>query len=434
MTNLILSTLLLSAAAAAPEEWPCWRGPRLDGTSTETNLPLKWTATDNIAWKTPIPGVGHSSPIIHGDRVFLTSCLIKEQKRILLCLDRRDGRVLWQEEVAFSPLEPKHGLNSHASSTPATDGKHVWVSFLRLRLKSEGDGPPSKPREKPRVPSELVPEMVIASYTVDGKKVWESVPGRFYSPHGYCSSVIPYKDMLLINGDQDAEAYLVALDQATGKERWRVDRPNRTRSYCAPLIIQAAGKTQMVLTGSLCVTSYDPDTGKLLWIVNGPTEQYVASPVYANGLVFITTGFPEFHNMAIRPDGEGNVTKTHVAWHEHVNPRKASYVPSPAAFDRWFYVITDKGFLNCFEAKRGDRLYLEQLGNHHSGSPVVAGGHLYMTDDDGVTYVIKAGGTFDVVSRNPLGEKCFSSPAIARGQIFIRTQGHLVCIGAGPTR
>ncbi len=430
MKRLIVTVLLLVAAAPGrAEEWPCWRGPRLDGSSAEKNLPRHWSPTENIAWKTPLPGVGHSSPVVHGDRVFVTSCQLKTQQRLLLCLDRNDGRVLWQREIFSSPLEPKHGLNSYASSTPATDGRYVWVSFVRLRPRTSEDGPPSKPREKPRVAPDLVPEMVIASYTVDGDKVWEQVPGRFYSPHGYCSTVVPYKDMLLINGDQDAEAFLVALDKATGKEVWRVDRPNRTRSYCAPLIVEAAGKTQMVLTGSLCVTSYDPDTGKLLWIIDGPTQQYVASPVYTEGLLFITAGFPEYHNMAIRPDGSGNVTKTHVAWHEKVNPLKAAYVPSPAAFGKYFYVITDKGVLNGFEAKTGTRLFMEQLGTHHSGSPIVADGHLYMTDDDGITYVLKAGPRFELVRRNPLGERCFSSPAVAHGQIFIRTEGHLVCIG-----
>jgi len=431
MRRLIVSALLLAAAAPLrAEDWPCWRGPRLDGSSAETNLPLKWTATQNLAWKTPIPGVGHSSPVVCGDRVFLTTCLLKEQERVLLCLDRRDGRVLWQRTVLESPLEPKHGLNSYASSTPATDGQHVWVSFVRLRPKTSEDGPPSKPNGKSRVPPDLVPEMVVTCFTADGDKVWERVPGRFYSTHGYCSSVIPYKDTIIVNGDQDAEAYLVALDKATGAERWRVDRPNRTRSYCAPLILQAAGKTQMVLTGSMCVTSYDPDTGKLLWIIDGPTEQYVASPVYAEGLIFITAGFPTYHNMAIRPDGAGNVSKTHVAWHENkVTPREAAYVPSPVAAGSQFYVITDKGFLNAFDAKSGKRLYKEQLGVHHSGSPVVAGGYLYLTDDEGITYVIKASRELEVVSRNPLGERCFSSPAVAQGQLFIRTEGHLVCIG-----
>lgn len=431
------------AVSAHAEDWPCWRGPTLDGHSTEKNLPLQWSATknangvetmENIAWRTPIAGIGHSSPIVCGDRVFVTTCLIKEGKRMLMCLDRRDGKLVWEREVCSSPLEPKHGLNSHASSTPATDGQLVYVTFLRLRPKTESDGPPSKPREKPRVADDKVPEVVVAAYDFAGKKAWEKVPGRFYSPHGFCSSPILYKDKLIVNADQDAEAYIVALDKATGAEKWRIDRPNRTRSYCVPLIVEAGGKTQMVLTGSLCVTSYDPDDGKLIWIIKGPTEQYVASPVYGEGLLFLTTGFPEFHNMAIRPDGTGDITKTHVAWHESkTKPIMASYVPSPLAVDKWFYVISDKGYLSCFDAKSGKRTFFEDLreGNNrrHSASPVLADGHIYVTGDDGATYVLKADGAFDLVSRNPLGDHCDASPAVSHGQIFMRTQNYLYCIG-----
>src|SRR5262249_21696857 len=156
----------------------------------------------------------------------------------------------------------------------------------------------------------------VTCYTVKGDLVWQKITGQFCSVHGFCSTPILYKDKVIINGDQDAEAYIVAVDKNTGEEKWRIDRPNRTRSYCSPLIVQAAGKTQMVLSGSECVTSYDPDNGKLIWIIKGPTEQFVASLVYGEGLFFLTAGFPTYHNMAIRPDGAGDVTKTHVAWHE----------------------------------------------------------------------------------------------------------------------
>lgn len=420
--------VLVAATAARAEDWPCWRGPRLDGSSTAKTLPLKWSATENIAWKTAIPGEGHSSPIVHGERVFLTSCLLKEKQRVLLCLDRRDGKILWQRTVFTAPLEPKHRLNSYASSTPATDGKYVWTSFLRLRPKADGDAPPTRPRERPRVPANLVPEMVITCWTVQGDKVWEVVPGRFYSPHGYCASVIPYKDTIILNGDQDAQAYLVALDKATGKERWRVDRPNRTRSYCVPLIVEAGGKTQMVLTGSLCVTSYDPDTGTLNWLIKGPTEQFVASPVYADGVFFITAGFPDFHNMGISPEGK-------ILWHEkRTLDRKASYVPSPIAVaGKSFLVVSDLGWLSGFDIRSGKRLFLERTGIHTSGSPVVGAGHVYITDDDGATVVLRATGRYEPVGTNRLGEACHSSPALAGEHIYLRTDHHLWCIGAPTT-
>jgi hypothetical protein len=199
---------LLFATSVRAEDWPCWRGPRLDGSSLEKSLPLKWSVVkdkktgavtmENIAWQTEIPGLGHSSPIVHGDRVFLTTCLLKEEKRVLLCLARKDGKILWQREVASSPLEPRHQLNSYSSSTPATDGKYVYTTFVRIRKKTDNDGPPSKPREKPRVAVDQVPEIVVGAYDFEGNKAWERIPGRFYSPHGFCSSPILYKDKVIV--------------------------------------------------------------------------------------------------------------------------------------------------------------------------------------------------------------------------------------------
>jgi outer membrane protein assembly factor BamB len=407
-----MAALVRSALA---EDWPAWRGPRGDGTSLETHVPIKWSRTDNIAWKTPLPGIGHSSPIVHGDRVFVTSCLIKERQRVLLCLDRKTGSILWQKVVLTAPLELKHSLNSYASSTPATDGKRVWVTFLDM------------------------PKIIVVCYDYQGKELWRVSPGTFSSVHGYCSSPILYKDLLILNADQDApktsQAYLVALDQNTGDERWRTDRPNRIRSYCAPLIVKAADRMQMVLSGCNCVASYDPDSGKQIWIIDGPTEQYVASPVYTEGLLFMTCGFPDYHNMAIKPDGEGNVTHTHVLWHKKkVKREEAAYVPSPLALGKYFYVFSDWGWVSCFEAHTGKREYFEQLGDKHSASPVAANGHLYCTADDGVTYVLKAGPMFEEVARNDLGEQCRASPAIAHGQIFLRTVDNLYCIGKAEGR
>ncbi len=420
---LVLSLPLTAAAFA--DNWPMWRGPRLDGRSSEKGLPLKWSATENIAWKTPIPGVGHSSPVIFGDRVFLTSCIqkAKDGTRVLICLDRKTGRPLWQRDVFDAPLEPIHGRNSRASSTPAADAEHVYTSFCRLRPRTPSDGPPEQPREKSPIAADLVPEMLITCYDLEGNKLWEKVPGRFYSRHGYCSSPVLYKDLVIVNGDQDARAFVVALDRHTGREVWRADRPNRTRSYCVPIIVEAGGRAQMVLSGSLSVTSYDPDTGTLLWHLDGPTEQYVASLVYEDGLFFLTAGFPDYHNMAITPEGK-------VLWHESKTiPKKASYVPSPIAVPGHFWMISDEGWLSSFELRTGKRSFLEKVARHVSASPVLADGHVYLPDDDGITHVLRAGGTFEEVAANPVGEKCSASPAIAHGQIFLRTWEHLYCIG-----
>jgi hypothetical protein len=321
---------------------------------------------------------------------------------LLLCLSRLDGRILWQREVLTARLERKHNLNSFASSTPVTDGRHVWATFL----------------ESPR--------MQAVCYDFDGREIWRRSPGEFHSVHGFCSSPILYKDMLIINGDQDAEAWIVALDKTNGGERWRADRPNRTRSYCVPIIVKAAGKTQLVLSGSKCVASYDPDTGEQIWIIDGPTEQFVSSLVYGDGVLFLTAGFPTYHLMGIRPDGHGDVTHSHVLWHD---THAADYVPSPIAHGSYFFWVNDNGIAGCVDAKTGKREWTQRLGKHHSASPVSAGGYLYFPDDDGNTYVLKAGPKFELVSKNPLGDECYASPAVAHGEIFIRTLHNLYCIG-----
>jgi outer membrane protein assembly factor BamB len=402
--RLALAAIIVGLAAvpALAEDWPSWRGPRGDGTSTEANIPLRWSATENVLWKTPIPGKGHSSPVVWGDRIFVTTCDEATKERLLLCLDRRDGKVLWRKTVLTAPLEKKNPLNSCASSTPATDGRRVWVTFLEA------------------------PQIQVVCYDIEGRELWRRSPGEFHSVHGYCSNMRPYKDMLILNADQDAVAYLVALDQATGAERWRTDRPNRVRSYCPPVVFEAAGKPQLVLSGSKCVASYDPDTGKQHWIVDGPTEQFVASLVYADGVFLCTGGYPSLHLVGIKPDGQGNVTNSHVIWHEK---RSASYVPSPIAAGKLFFVVSDAGKASCLEAQTGKYLWTEPLGRHHSASPVSAGGNLYFLDDDGVTHVVRASEKFEVVAKNDLGEPCFASPAISQGHIYIRGEKNLYAIG-----
>ncbi|MBI5395643.1 MAG: PQQ-binding-like beta-propeller repeat protein [Verrucomicrobia bacterium] len=405
---IVLGVAFTAAMAAEASDWPCWRGTRGDGVSDETRLPVRWSATENITWKTALPGWGHSSPAIWGDRIFLTTYVEDGGKRQLLCLDRRNGKLLWERVVLASPPEKKHKFNSFASSTPATDGQRVWVPFFQA------------------------PDVQLACYDMDGKELWRKSPGTFKSVHGFCSSPLLYKDLVILNCDQDDLAYIVAYEKTTGKERWRIDRPNRTRSYCAPLIVKAAGKMQMVLSGSKCVASYDPDTGRQHWLLDGPTEQFVASPAFESGIVFITGGYPQHHFMGIRPDGTGNVTGTHVVWHDNSDFKAVSYVPSPIAHNGRFFVVSDVGIASCLDAKTGKSLWREQLGRHHWPSPVRVGDLLYFLDDDSNTYVIKASPKFELVAKNPLGEaeaSCFASPAISRGQIFIRTMQNLYGIG-----
>ncbi len=398
--GFVLCAFAIAAVETHAEDWPGWRGPRGDGTSLEKDVPIRWSKTENVLWKAPIPGKGHSSPIVSGDRVFMTSCTEETRQRILYCLDRRTGKRIWDRVVLTADLERLHRLNSRASSTPATDGKHVYVTFLAGS------------------------RYEVACYNFDGNLIWRQSPGEFHSVHGFCSPPVLYKDTVILNGDQDAVAWIVALDKSTGNERWRTDRPNRTRSYCPPLIVDADGRQQLVLTGSKCTAGYDPDTGKQLWVVDGPTEQFVASMVFNRGLFFLTAGFPTYHLMAIKPDGT-------VAWHHNkVSERQAAYVPSPIAHGDWFFVVSDKGYASCLEATTGKRLWFERLGAHHSASPVSVGDNLFFTSDEGDTYVVRAGPTFEVVSKNALDEEVYASPAVSHGCLFIRGVHNLYCIGS----
>jgi len=398
---LAMPLILIFSDAVLAENWPGWRGPRGDGTSLEKNVPIRWSGTQNIVWKVPIPGKGHASPIVWGRHIFVVTAIKEKKQRILLCLDRKDGKILWQRVVLEAPLERINSLNSYASSTPATDGQRVYISFLD--------------RDK----------MFIAAYDFDGNRLWEVRPGAFSSMHGYCSSPVLWKDKVIVNGDHDGPSYIVALRRATGQTIWKTPRPNRTRSYCTPIIRQIDGRNQMVLSGTMCVASYDPDTGKQHWLIDGPTEQFVASIVYNGELLFMTCGFPDRFIQAIRPDGRGNVTDTHVLWQKD---RDCSYVPSPIAFGPYFLVVADNGVATCFEAKTGKSCWRERLGPHYSASLVSANGLVYFLSDKGVMTVVKPGAELEIVARNELGQNTYASPAISDSQIFLRGAKHLYCI------
>ena len=402
------------------ENWPGWRGPRGDGTSLEKGVPVKWSATENVAWKMKVPGRGHSSPVIWGDRVLLASCLPEKEQRILLCLDRRTGRELWRRVVIKSGLETLHRLNSRASGTPATDGKLIFATFMKI----DGRKVPAPNVGAARL---ITPgTIVVAAFDMDGRQKWNVEIGEFISAHGFNSCPVIYEDLVIINGDHDGKSYMAALDRETGKVRWKVKREHGIRSYGTPIIRKVGGRTQMVLAGSKAVTSYDPDTGRQHWTVDGPTEQFVASMVFDGSHFFVTGGFPERHILAIRPDGKGNVTETHIAWRAR---RGASYVPSPIVVGKYFLVVADSGVASCFLAKTGERLWMERLGGGHSASTISAGGLVYFVSDKGVTSVVKPGPKFEVMAKNEIGELVSSSPAISQGQIFIRGEKHLFCVG-----
>jgi outer membrane protein assembly factor BamB len=419
----LLGTFLLGQAVMAHgENWPGWRGPRGDGTSQETDVPVEWDGRtgENIVWKTEIPGVGHGSPIVWGDAVFLLTCLTESNERDLLRIDRKSGEIQWQTTVIRAPLETIHARNSHASSTAATDGNLVYVTFLEV----DGSTIPATnvSEARPVTPG----RMVVAAYDFDGNEQWKVRPGEFVSVHGFCTNPVLYEDLVIVNGDHDGDSYLAALNKTSGETVWKIPRQHGTRSYVTPLIREIDGRDQLVLAGSHHIASYDPRDGSQLWMVDGPTEQFVASMVYDGRHFLLAAGFPTYHVMAVRPDGTGNVTDTHVAWHV-TNAR--CYVPSPIVVGDYLIVPDDRGTANCFDTTTGGRLWQERLGMHFSTSPVTAQGRAYLVADDGLTKVIVPGESLEIAAENQLGEYTYASPAISHGQLFIRGEKHLFCIG-----
>ena len=413
------------SAGSEFENWPGWRGPRGDGTSREANVPTHWNGLtgENIAWKTEVPGIGHASPIVWEDHIFTVSCLTESLERVLLCFDRQSGELRWQQTVIRSPLERKHHLNSHASGTPATDGERVYVAFLDVSEQRFG------PEDDPRRRGVPIGRMVVAAFDFAGNRHWQVEAGDFSSVHGFRSDPVLFEDLVIVNGDHDGESYLVALDRATGETVWEVARWHQTRSYVTPLIREIDGRAQMVLSGSQHIASYDPRTGDMHWWIEGPTQQFVASLVYDGQLFYMTAGFPTYHVMGIRPDGSGDVTDSHVQWH---STQARCYVPSPVVIAGRLLVTDDRGTVNCFRARDGERLWRERLARGYSASAVTADGRAYLVADEGVTTVLRPADRLEILAENPLGENVYASPAISQGQIYLRGERHLYSIGPQP--
>lgn len=398
---LILFINYLSVLQA--QNWPCWRGPNGDGTSAETSLPVKWDSVTNIVWKVPVPGNGYSSPIIWGDRLFISSALEQTHEKVLLCYDCKSGKLLWQKTVINSPFEGKHDNNGYASGTPSTDGTRVYVSFL--------DGK----------------DVVVAAYDFTGKQVWLQRPGTFASPHGYSCSPVLFEDKVIINGDSQGDSFVAALSKTDGKIIWKVKHERPAHSFSTPIFRNMSGKMQMIFCGNKEIASYNPNDGSKYWFVTGPSEDYCSSPVYneKNGLIYVSSAWPQRIIVAIKPDGKGDVTKTHVMWQSREG---AYYVPSPVCTEDFLFTTMTTGKVNCIDPATGKILWVEDLGTQYP-SPVLANGLVYMPNDNGVITVIKPGQKFDPVAKNTIGEKMYASPAISKGKIYLRGFQHLFCIG-----
>ena len=404
---------VLSAAAAfaaAPttlqppsHNWPRWRGPHEDGHTTDAKLPVKWTDAD-LAWKTALPGDGQSTPIIWGDRIFLTSALDGGKERLVLCVDRKSGKLLWQQTAwKGETAEPVHKMNGWASATGVTDGEIVAAFFGR------GGG--------------------LHVYTVDGKHLWTKDLGHFESPWGVSACPILVDDMIVQNCDADADAYITALDKRTGKEIWKTKRPDN-RGWSTPIVTTLGGRRELVVNSHTGVRGYDPATGKELWYCksfNGRGEPTVTP---AGELLCVVNGLSgDFY--AVKPGGEGDVTATRMAWH---TPRKGGRdCPSPIVVGK-FAIVTDmKGIFTCYDIHDGHEYWKERVGGNFSGSPIAANGLVYFVDEDGRTVVIKPGESLEIVSENLLtsaDDEIFrASPTPCDGQLFIRSTKVLYCVG-----
>jgi outer membrane protein assembly factor BamB len=414
--------------------WAEWRGPFLNGVAA-TDAPTTFDDKTNIKWKVEIPGRGHSTPIIWGDKIFLTTAIptgktmpapesaseqqrgrgnpnsgaaaLTEHKFDLLCIDRKSGKVVWQKTArVVAPHEGYHrAYGSFASNSPITDGKYVYASFG-----SHG----------------------IYCFDMDGKLVWQKDPGvKMQMRLQFGEGVAPAldKDRLFLTFDHEAGSFIIALDKLTGKELWRASRDEQS-SWSTPLVIEHAGRRQVIVSASKKVRSYDVQTGKVIWECAGLGGNVIPAPVYQNGVVYVMSGFRDPKLMAIKLGKEGDLTGTDaVLW---TQTRGLSYTPSPVLHDGKLYTLTDTGQLSCFNVANGEPYYQQvRLPRPYNfkASPVAANGKLYLASEEGNVIVLKLGEKMEVIATNLLEDQVFiASPIIAEGELFLRSQQFLYCI------
>ena len=435
---LLLILTCLGGFGNAQTNWPQWRGTGGSGISTETGVPLEWSESKNIAWKTAIPGRGHSSPIVWGDRVFLTTSIegpivpgaeaVRHYRRgeeylhpdsvganhsytmKLFCLDLKSGRVLWEKTVYEGTVhDNRHKKNTYASATPATDGRFIYLSF-------EAEG--------------------VYCYDFSGKKIWKTSLGKIAKGGmGPGTSPVLYENLVILQCDQEygEGSFIAAVDKKTGKEVWRVSRDQR-RSWATPLLIKTAQRTEMVTSGPNKIISYDPGTGRELWSAPGVVSNPIPSPVAGQGLVFVTAGSDAKRAFAIRLGGSGDLAGTsNLVWSYD---KGTAYVPSPILYNEYLYLVTDAGAITCIEAGTGKVIYQTRIpmAARFTASPVAFDGKILFVSEDGDSFILKAGPTPEILNANALGEPVYASPAIVPGRILIRGQDNLYCIANGASK
>ncbi len=389
--SLLTQCLSLPLVASA-EDWPRFRGPSGQGESTETGLPQEWSETRNVLWKQPIPGAGWSSPSIAGNRIWLTTATDQGASLRLLSLDRDTGRTLLDTEV-FRVKDKGPGIhkkNSFASPTAIVRGDRIWVHYGFYGT---------------------------ACLSATGDILWKQTL-KYEPQHGPGGSPVLFEDLLIISCDGFDAQFVVALDAATGKVRWKTPRGKGNQAYTTPLVIDVAGKPQVVSPGAHRAYAYDPRTGKEIWNIEyGAGFSNVPAAVYAHGLVYICSGFFQPILFAVRPDGQGNVTKSHVAWQY---PRAVPLTPSPIVVGGELYMISDNGIGTCLDAKTGSLNWKRRIGGNHSASPVAADGRIYFLSEEGESTVLAPGREYRELVRNTVEERTLASLAISGKAIFLR--------------
>jgi outer membrane protein assembly factor BamB len=384
------------------DDWPSWRGSDGSGHTKESGVPTRWDAK-SVVWKTALPGIGQSSPVVWGNRIFLTSALEKGKKRVVLCVDRNKGNIVWQHEAWEGVPEPSHGMNGWASATCATDGERVIAFF--------GKGG-------------------LHCYSVDGKKLWSRDLGAFAGPWGTSACPLIVGDLVIQNCDSTSNAYLIAVNKNTGKDVWKTPRKDCPKGgWSSPVLVDAGNRKEIVLNGETVVTGYDPESGKVLWSCKtfaGRGEPTVAP---GKGLVFVINGLPG-DIYAVKLGGSGDVTKSHIAWH---TPRKGGRdQPSPIVIGNYLVTADMEGIATCYDSTSGKLLWKDRLRGKFTASPFAAGGLAYFLNEAGETFVIEPGPTFKVAAENSLNaasEMFRASLTPSNGQILARSQTHLYCIG-----
>ena len=400
---LLLVTALVLTTSLTAADWFQFRGPEGDGHAEQAKLPTEWSSTKNISWRTELPGNGWSSPVVARGKIYLTTAVPGEAKGDyslrVMCLDAATSKIIWTKEVFTEEGKSAPGIhskNSHASPTAIVEGGDVFVHFGHMGT-----------------------ACLRAS---DGSIVWTNNKLKYTPVHGNGGSPILVSDTLIFSIDGIEKQMVVGLERRTGHVSWQTERnanPKKKFSFCTPLAISVNGQQQVIAPGSDVVMSLDPKTGQEIWRVSYQGYSVVPKPVYGNGLVYLSTGYDSPVLYAIKPDGTGDVTNTHVAW---TAKKGAPHNPSPLLVGDALYLISDGGLLTCLDAKTGKERWNERIGGTYSASPLYANGLIYLLAEDGTATVVKAGTTFESVAKNRMGERALASYGVDGNALLLRTE------------